>query len=380
MRFAFLAWLAVALPAWGQAPIDLASQAGFQRTCARYVDAALAHTDAERIAFAVCAGVELLRTGARAMQDERVARVEGQQAVERIRALLEDTLRRIRTARQALEGVKGAGPYLRIEPGTWAIDLDGDGAVSPAERYFFWVPRRGTALIPPGPPTQAHYQAHFTAPVIRVDRSDVYWAIAYCNFAEAALNLVLAYDVRTPPGEFRVQLRDAERVRGVAYRNLQQGLQNSRRLRESLVQETDDDAEWIPSPKQVNTSFPLVMDAGTFATWGELLRHLDLLAAGKTLLGGAVGDGRNGRLVVRDLSAGLCGPGEGLNLRQLFLQPIREPLDLAQWRTRCVKASAEVPYSGLARLVNDSLARNAARGPQDFSGEWMLLRHLYWVN
>jgi len=216
--------------------------------------------------------------------------------------------------------------------------------------------------------------------VIRVDRSDVYWAIAYCNFAEAALNLVLAYDVRNPPGEFRVQLRDAERVRGAAYRNLQQGLQYSRRLRESLVQETDDDAEWIPSPKQVNTSFPLVMDAGTFATWGELLRHLDLIAAGKTLLGGAVGDGRNGRLIVRDLSAGLCGPGEGLNLRQLFLQPIREPLELAQWRTRCVKASAEVPYSGLARLVNDSLARNAARGPQDFSGEWMLLRHLYWVN
>jgi len=129
MRFAFLAWLAVALPAWGQAPVDLTSQAGFQRTCARQVDAAAAKTDAERIAFAVCAGVELLRTGARAMQDGRVARVEGQQAVERIRALLEDALRRIRTARQALEGVKGAGPYLRIEPGTWAIDLDGEDRI-----------------------------------------------------------------------------------------------------------------------------------------------------------------------------------------------------------------------------------------------------------
>ena len=45
MRFAFLAWLAVALPAWGQAPVDLTSQAGFQRTCARQVDAAAAKTD-----------------------------------------------------------------------------------------------------------------------------------------------------------------------------------------------------------------------------------------------------------------------------------------------------------------------------------------------
>ena len=378
MRLA--AFLLCIAPATAAGQVDLTTHAGFERTCARSAGAKAFTSDAERIAFAVCSGVELVRAGARAMQDQAVARVEGPEAVARIRAILEDALARIRSARLALEGVKGAGPYLRMEPGTWALDLDGDGVVSPPERYFFWVPRRGGPLAPPGPPTEAYYQAHFTAPVIRVDRSDVYWAIAYCHFAEAALNLVLAYDAQTAPGRLRLELRDAERVRGVAYRNLQQGLQYSRRLRESLMQETDDDAEWIPSPKQVNTSFPLVMDAGTFATWGELLRHLDLLAAGKTLLGGTLGNRTDQRLMVRDLSAGLCGPGEGVNLRSLFLQPIREPLDLAQWRTRCVKASAEVPYSGLARLVNDSLARNAGRGAQDMTGEWVILRHLYWVN
>jgi hypothetical protein len=365
MRLA--AFLLLIAPATAAGQVDFTTHDGFERTCARYGGARAFTSDAERIAFAVCGGVELLRAGARAMQDHAVARMEGPQAVARLRAILEDALARIRSARLALEAVKGAGPYLRMAPGTWALDLDGDGVASPAEQQFFRVPKRGD-------PSQS------IAPVIRVDRSDVYWAIAYCHFAEAALNLVLAYDAQTAPGQFRLELRDAERVRAVAYRNLQQGLQYSRRLRESLLQETDDDAEWIPSPKQLNTSFPLVMDAGTFGTWGELLRHLDLLAAGKTLLGGAIGNRADQRLMVRDLTAGLCGPGEGINLRGLFLQPIREPLELAQWRTRCVKASAEVPYGGLAKLINDALARNAARGPQDMTGEWVILRHLYWVN
>ena len=365
MRFALLLFFASS--AWAQPSIDFTSHAGYERTCARYGGAKAFASDAERVAFAICGGVGLVRAGARGIQDAGAARGEDSQAVARIRVLLEDAVQRIRAARLVLEAVKGAGPYLRLEPGTWAIDLDGDGVVSAAESRFFWVPRRGN------PSEQV-------APVIRVDRSDVYWAIAYCHFAEAALNLVLAYDVDMAPGRFAVRLRDAERVRNVAYRNLVQGVQYSKRLRESLARETDDDAEWIPSPKQVNTSFPLVMDAGTFATWGNLLGHLELLAAGRTLLGGTLGNGADQRLMVRDLSAGLCGPGEGLNVRSLFLDPIREPQDLAQWRVRCVKASAAVPYSGLAKLINDSLARNAARGPQDMTGEWVILRHLYWVN
>ena len=368
--------------AWAQTGLDFTSNAGLERSCRQLAAAQPAKlvSDADKIGFAICSGVELLRAGARAWREQQSSRFDERGVVDRVRALLEDSLARIRTARGVLETVKGPGPYLRIEPGRWTIDLDGDGVIAPLERYFFWVPKRGTTLLPQGGPADEYYRAQYTPPVIKVDRSDVHWALAYCHFAEAALNLALSYDVDLSGGPMRVALRDAKRVRTAAYPALMRGLQYSRKLRESLARETDDDAEWIPSPKQANTSFPLVMDAQTFATWGELLGHLDLLAAGKTLLGGSVGTPQSGPgFAVRDLSSGLCGPGEGFNLRQLFLDPVRQPLDEAQWRARCVKAGT-LPLTGLARLIEASLARNAGRNPESVSGEWMILRHLYWVN
>ena len=375
------AWLAaatalVATSAAAQSAIDFTTTAGLEQTCRRYagVQARTLREDADKVAFAICRGIELLRVGARGMRDPQVSGLQGQGTIQRIRALLEDALARIVAARTVLETVKGPGPYMRIEPGAWAIDLDGDGVISPQERYFFWVPKRGESLALAAANAEEYYRSRFVAPVIRVDRSDVYWAIAYCHFAEAALNLLLAYDVAVEP--LRAELRDAERIRARAYRALLQGIAYSKRLRESLAAETDDDAEWIPNPRQVNTSFPLVMDAQTFVTWGELLGHLELLAAGKTLLGGAAG---GGRLPVRDLAAGMCPPGQGINVQQLFIDPVRHPLERSEWSARCVTPAAKLPLTGLAQLIQQSLERNAGR-PENISGEWMILRHLYWVN
>ena len=376
------AWLAaatalVATNAAAQPAIDFTTTAGLEQTCRRYgsVQPRSLGDDAAKVAFAICGGVELLRMGARAMRDAQLSGLQGEGAIERIRALLEDALARIVTARTVLETVKGPGPYMRIEPGAWAIDLDGDGIVSPQERYFFWVPRRGESLALAAANVEDYYRGRFVPPVIRVDRSDVYWAIAYCHFAEAALNLLLAYDISLAPQ--RVELRDPERIRVRAYRGLLQGIAYSKRLRESLAAETDDDAEWIPNPRQANTAFPLVMDAQTFVTWGELLAHLELLAAGKTLLGGATG---GGGLPVRDLAGGMCPPGQGINVRELFIDPVRQPLERNEWRARCRRPDAKLPLTGLAQLIQQSLERNAGRGPQDISGEWMILRHIYWVN
>ena len=365
-------------PAWAQ--VDFTSNAGFQKTCARYAVARpdSLKTDQERIAYTLCSGVELLRMGAYGMRDERIKNLQGEEAPRLIRGLLESMLTRIRTTRGVLESVKGAGPYLRIEPGTWIIDLDGDGMVTPVERYFFWVPRRDVGEPPRPDQTDEYYRVFYAAPVIKVDRSDVYWALAYCHFAESALNLVLAYDVHMGQGEPLVLLRDVERVRSTAYRSLLAGLQYSRRLRESLAQETDDDFEWIHSPRQKNTSFPLVMDEQTFASWGELLGYLDSLVLGKTLLGGST----NGQVRMRDLTMGICPPGTGINVQKLFLDPIRQPLSKDAMRARCVKSDAATPFTGLPKLIEASFKRNApaaGRNPS-MSGEWIILRHLYWVN
>ena len=120
------------------------------------------------------------------------------------------------------------------------------------------------------------------------------------------------------------------------------------------------------------------MDAQTFATWGELLGHMDKLFRGKTLLGGSV-DSQEFRNV-RDLSGGVCGPGEGIDVLSLFADPVREPLRDGALKQRCVAPSAARPLTGLAAMIADSIRRNGGRTPDSFSGEWMILRHFYWVN
>ena len=120
------------------------------------------------------------------------------------------------------------------------------------------------------------------------------------------------------------------------------------------------------------------MDAQTFATWGELLGHMEKLFPGRRCSGGPVSSQelRN----VRDLSGGICAPGQGIDVRSLFTDPLREPLRPDALKSRCRAPTAARPLTGLAAMIADSLRRNAGRTPDSFSGEWMILRHFYWVN
>jgi hypothetical protein len=237
--------------------------------------------------------------------------------------------------------------------------------ISPSEVEFFWIP---SAAAPD----------HYIAPVVKLDQSDVLWAIAYCHFAEGLLHLVLSYDVKIGPttGMLAVSLRDRERIATQALPSLIAGIKASKALRESLLAETDDDLEWIPNPRQKQTSFPLPMDKQTFDTWGKILDQLDDLLAGRTLLGGApLGDER----LLADVLFTLCPEREGLNVRDLLLAPVAVPTSRSEWQQRCVKGSKQVPLSPLHRTLRAVLERH-----QDHEGdtvdEWMLRRLLYWVN
>ena len=120
------------------------------------------------------------------------------------------------------------------------------------------------------------------------------------------------------------------------------------------------------------------MDAQTFDTWGLLLGHMDKLLRGQTLLGGTV---ESREFAVRDLTAGVCKPGEGINVRELFLNPLPELWGRNRGiAERCVKPTAAIPFSGLAAMVADSVRRNSGSAQGDFSGEAIILRHCYWVN
>jgi hypothetical protein len=83
---------------------------------------------------------------------------------------------------------------------------------------------------------------------------------------------------------------------------------------------------------------------------------------------------------VRDLAGGICAPGEGIDVKSLFTNPIREPLAQDALKSRCRAPTKAQPLSGLAAMIAESVRRNAGRTPDSFSGEWMILRHFYWVN
>jgi hypothetical protein len=359
-------------------PIDFTSQSGLDATCPRMLDTrpnVLVRND-DRAAYAICSAIALA-TDAMTWwrQDERKFNLQRKEDRDLVRARAESYLSRITAIRLALEGIKAAKPIFVIEPGKWTLDLDGDGTISMQERYFFWVPKRGLDMSPMArAASEERYRNLYASPVINVDQSDIYWAIAYCDFAEAALNLVLSYDL--VDGN-QVKLVDAARVRSRAYPRLLAGLRYSAKLRESLLAETDDDREWIPNPRQTHTSFPLVMDAQTFATWGDFLKELRGLAEGKTLLGGAsTGPSMNGTV---NLTFGVCAPGKGLDVRDLFMRPLPQALDIRELQSRCLAPTAGKPMSVLAPLLAATALRNA--GPQgSASGESVLLRHLFWVN
>ena len=360
--------------------IDFTSQAGMEATCAAMTPAAPTSLtrDDERVAYAICGGLSLAQDAmAWWRTDGSKLRLEDPAARTLVRTRLESYLLRISQAREALERVNARAPLFVVAPGTWAIDLDGDGEVSLQERYFFWTPKADVEMsFFDRAHSEDAYHALYQAPVVKVDQSDVLWALAYCNFAEAALNLLLSYDFAPEKGA-GVVLVDRARVSGVAYRRLRDGIRTSIRLRQALLAETDDDHEWIANPRQKNTSFPLRMDEQTFATWGSVLAELDKLLEGKALLGGRVDAGaRRGPV---DLTFGVCPPGSGIDLRALFTTPLSQAMNEKELSARCVAITAQKPLSKMAAILTASLQRNAA-ATGAASGEWQVLRHLYWVN
>lgn len=379
--------LAFAFPA-GSATIDFSSTSAMQSTCAqvRQQKPEQPRHDDEKVAYVICSGVDLLTDTWRwTIRQLPTLQLESSNFRQQVRTRLEQILGKVKVARQILDTVHAAKPLFIIRPGEWVLDLDGDGTITPFEKHFFWVARRGNDQIAAfnGFNGQAsYYEKNFVRPVIKLDQSDVYWANAYLNFAEAALNLILAYDF-DPARKERFYLRDVNRVKNIAYPRLLEGLEASRKLRRSLLAETDDNLEWIANPRQVSSAFPLILDAQAFITWGALLEHMDKLVRGKTLLGGGVagskpGEARRWRGV--DLTWGLCKPGEGINVGELFAVPLQHPGNAGELAARCVTPTKAVPLTGLAKLLEESLKRNAGRAPESAAGEWVVLRYLYWVN
>jgi hypothetical protein len=281
--------------------------------------------------------------------------------------IIESWLTNVAAAEKTLAQITAEDVSLHLRVGLMRMDLDNSGDATENEalwRLFAAAQRRQ-------PPTAAEAEQF----IIAFDRGDANWLRGYCHLLMAAGNALLAYDTgelfnRTghflfakpktpyaylqeppPPGDpqqmmvaqvvdvvalvhlINFPLKDAERMERSLH-HLQRMLENAREMWKHYNNETDNDREWVPNPRQ-ECIFPDVQVTD------------EMQQAWLTFLDEAEEALRGERLVPFWRPAG----GRGVNLRRVFTEP--RAFDLILW----VQGTAADPYLEEGRLMTPGLVR-----------------------
>lgn len=184
---------------------------------------------------------------------------------------------------------KNKGFSMELCLACWDVDWNGNGRVDNRDRRLLEieVDEQGEE-IPEGDPRRR--------PTFRFDDGDVAWARAFVSFQRAAIDVLLAYDftevaaiVRRrgdDTGELVMRLTDRDRM-SEARKRILEGLAFSEASRRAYLEETDDDREWVPNPRQKSHPMPLSADAALYATWEGVVGDLQRMIAGEEGLSAA---------------------------------------------------------------------------------------------
>jgi hypothetical protein len=160
----------------------------------------------------------------------------------------------------------------------WEYDWNHNGQIDDRDRRLFEieVDERGEEL----PEGDARRR-----PTFRFDVGDADWARAMIAFQRAGVELMLAYrwsdlddDEKSERDRITIHLADADRVKR-ARELVLAGLDFADRSRAAYLAETDDDREWVPSPRQKNHPVPLAVDEALYATWAGVTGDVRRLLA-----------------------------------------------------------------------------------------------------
>ena len=148
----------------------------------------------------------------------------------------------------------------------------------------------------------------------------------------------------------RFPLKEPERMKS-SLQHLESAVAMSREMWTFYLQETDDDHEWIPNPKQTGVLQRQVTES-MIATWKEVLDEGDLVLKGERLL---------------PFWRGTPAKTRGINLRRVFTEP--KPLDPFLW----LQGTAATPYlenGVISRFADPQFGANLEKifGPQQFWG------------
>jgi hypothetical protein len=163
-------------------------------------------------------------------------------------------------------------------------DWNGNGRIDRSDRLLFQIEIDGRGNeLPEDDPRRK--------PTFRFDVGDVHWARAMVSFQAAIIDALLAYRwneldklvALLHEAPQTITLRVGDPARALAARAwILAGVDHADRARRAYLAETDDDREWVPSPRQKSHPLPLDVDDALYRTWADVVGDVRALVRGET--------------------------------------------------------------------------------------------------
>lgn len=271
---------------------------------------------------------------------------------------------------------------LRLNLVEISLDLTGDGILEKKEGFLQLLGAVNPAR--PGQP-QANLNVAF-------DAGDVLWLRGYCHFLAAFCDIVLAYDHQrlfnhtgqliypkhvssepvTEPLDLiqkndwtwqivdviaaihlmNFQLKEPQRMES-ARQHLLEMIRTSRQSWKLILEETDDDAEWLPNPKQAGVlRVPVTREL--IDGWHAVLAEMEELFEGRKL----VPYWRDYMTYFAGSGQNIPETGRGINLKRFFTEPREFDLILLMQGTGALpfvengRLSRPETWDNLSRVFN----------------------------
>jgi len=273
---------------------------------------------------------------------------------DKLRKIYETLLNDLTRAEATLAKVKSRDVKLPLHLGLMRLDFDGDGIADEEEEAFWKIFARVTRNRRITPLAVEQFAITF-------DKADVHWLRGYCHLLSSLNEFILAHDWKEsfdrtghlffakvdsafqflnkkPQKRFwfdseteivdfialihliNYPVKEPQRMKS-ALAHLESMIEQSRESWKEIEAETDDDHEWIPSPKQKGVVPGVRITPQLISGWKEFLDEAEQILQGKKLV-------PHWRVV----------DGRGINLRRVFTEPKR--FDLILW----IQGSAVEPY------------------------------------
>lgn len=277
----------------------------------------------------------------------------------KFRGVFVQVLANLRSCEKTLAEIKSDDVAIEIDLMKVGMDWNGNGRIDEGERLG-----ENLAMVLGLRDERGEREAF----AVRFDRADVYWLSGYCHLLSAFAEFFLAYDheevwnvyanwvfprARTSGFDFsieeinaafadddsdfawynsivdaiaaihsmRLPLREPEALVR-SHQHLLQMVALSRQMWEATMQETDDDREWIPNPRQKPPMPSGEITEEMVAGWHHFLNEFEDLLEGRKLVPFWRGTNK----------------ARGLNLRKVFHEP--QDFDLIFW----IQGAAAVPF------------------------------------